>query len=143
MTGHENLSGELLKQNGGPGAMPDLDRIVRRERWRVRGWAAATVVAWLLTAFYLFGLLWFYAMKIHPVMNEYFTSPQPVSPAAMEPRMRVIIYLLRMLLYWPLALTVAAACTTGFILASRRATLRQIQVSLAEISAQVRELTRR
>ena len=41
------------------------------------------------------------------------------------------------------ALTAAAACTTGFILASRRATLRQIQASLAEISAQVRQLAAR
>ena len=143
MTGHENLSGELLKQNGGAGAMPDVDRIMRRERWRVRAWAAATVVAWLLTAFYLFGLVGFYVTFIHPVMHEYFTSTQPVSPGVIEPRMRVIILLLKALLYWPLALTAAAACTTGFILASRRATLRQIQASLAEISAQVRQLAAR
>jgi hypothetical protein len=143
MAGHEDLSGELLKQNGGTGAMPDVDRIMRHERWRVRCWAAATIVAWLLAAFYLFGPLWFYAMKIHPVMNEYFTSTQPVSPGAMEPRMRIVILLLNLLLYWPLTLTVAAACTTGFILASRRATLRQIQASLAEISAQVRQLAAR
>jgi hypothetical protein len=131
----------LLDWNGAA-APPDLNAIIRRERWRVRLWATATIGLWIATAFYLFGLLWFYAMMIHPVINEFFTTDY-VDPSAMKPRMAVIAKLLLAALYWPALLVLAGTCTLFFTLASRRATLRQIQAHLADISAQLRELAQR
>jgi hypothetical protein len=123
-------------------AAPDLDAIIRRERRRVRCWAAATVGLWIATAVYLFGLLWFYAIMIHPVINEFFTTDN-VDPSAMKPRMEIIAKLLLAALYWPALLVLAGTCTLFFTPASRRATLRQIQAQLADISGQLREMIQR
>ncbi|MFQ5807551.1 MAG: hypothetical protein ACE5I3_13980 [Phycisphaerae bacterium] len=142
MASQEKLGAELLKQNSNASAVaasPLVDRIVRRERWRVRWWAIATAALWIITAAYLLGLLWFYAVFIHPVMHEYFTS-EYVAPDAMKPHMLVVIALLKALLWWPGLLFAAAVCTTFLTLASRRATLRQIQASLTEISVQLKAL---
>ncbi len=148
MTDQKTLADELLKQNGAAErtfATPDVERIVRRERWRVRLWATATAALWIIAVVYLFGLVWVYAVLIHPVINEFFTGEytNPDAAAAMKPRMVVVAKLLLASLYWPALLFLAAACTLFFTLASRRATLRQIQASLAEISAQLRQLTTR
>ena len=140
MTAERNLGEELLRQNGAGVAappLPPLDRIMHRERRRVRRWAIAAGTAWVIAVGYLFGLIYFYLVFIHPVLHEYFTSPH-VDPEAMKPRMRTVIYLLQAVLYWPILLFVAAACTVFFTLATRRATLRQIQASLAEISAELK-----
>ena len=126
----------------GAAATPDLAAIIRRERRRVRCWAIATVGLWVVTALYLFGLLWFYAMIIHPVIHEFFTT-EDVDPGAMKPRMEIIAKLLLAMLYWPALLVLAGTCTLFFTLASRRATLRQIQAQLADISTQLREMAQR
>jgi hypothetical protein len=44
---------------------------------------------------------------------------------------------------WPVVMGAAALCTVKFILASRQATLRQIQAELAEIAEHVRALAGR
>jgi hypothetical protein len=136
------LAEQLLRQNDEvPARVPTIvDEVTRRERRRVRVWAVATGVLWVLAAAYLLGLLWFYVCFLHPVFHEYFTRAD-VTPEAMQPRMRVVFMLLKALLWWPGLLFLAAASTTLFTLASRRATLRQIQASLAEISEQVKSLT--
>jgi hypothetical protein len=149
MTDQKTLADELLKQNGGAAttcATPDIERIVRRERRRVRLWAMAAAALWIIAAVYLFGLVWVYAVLIHPVIiNEFFTGEytSPDAAAAMKPPMVVVTKLLLASLYWPALLFLAAACTLFFTLASRRATLRQIQASLAEISVQLKQLTTR
>jgi signal transduction histidine kinase len=143
MPDDKKLRNELLRQNGG--ATLPVDQIVRRERRRVRLWAVATAALWIVAVVYLFGLVWVYAVLIHPVINEFFTGEytNPDAAAAMKPRMMVVAKLLLASLYWPALLFLAAACTLFFTLASRRATLRQIQASLAEISAQLQALAAR
>ncbi|MHC4106524.1 MAG: hypothetical protein ACYS7M_12300 [Planctomycetota bacterium] len=49
----------------------------------------------------------------------------------------------RALLIRPIVLIAAAACTTGFTFASRRATLRQIQASPADISERLRQMAQK
>jgi hypothetical protein len=131
-----NLGEALLRQDRA-GPQPALEQILQCERRRVRRWAIATGALWVITVGYLFSLIYFYATFLHPVFNEYFTTPD-ANPEAMKPRMRVVIYLLQAMLYWPILLFLAAACTVFFTLATRRATLRQIQASLAEISAELK-----
>lgn len=142
MNGTENLRSELLRQSGGGTAAPGLDHILRRERWKVRAWAVAAAVLWIAAAAYLLVLLWVYTMMIHPVIHEFFTGDytRPDAAGALQPRMFVIARLLLAALYWPALLALAAVCTVLFTLASRRATLRQIQAHLADISAQLRAL---
>jgi hypothetical protein len=102
-------------------------------------WAAATASLWVITTLYLFGLLWFYAIFLHPSIHEFITT-EHVTPEAMKLRMSLVARLLLASLPWPGLLLLASTCTLFFTLASRRATLRQIQTSLADISAQMREL---
>jgi hypothetical protein len=137
----ERLGEQLLRQNDKvPATVPTIvDEITRRERRRVRVWAIASGALWVLAAAYLLGLLWFYVCFLHPVFHEYFTSGE-INPDVIKPRMTLVITLLKALLWWPGLLFLAAASTTLFTLASRRATLRQIQASLAEISAQLKGL---
>lgn len=145
MTSPDRLSSELIRQNGPAAGTIDLERITRRERWKVRAWAIAAIVLWIAAAAYLLALLWVYAVFIHPVINEFFTGEylNPEAAGAMKPRMFVIAKLMLAALYWPALLSLAAVCTVLFTLASRRATLRQIQASLAEISTQLKALADR
>jgi hypothetical protein len=59
---------------------------------------------------------------------------------SMKPHFALLANLVRAALGWPVLLFAAAASTTAFTLTSRRATLRQIQASLAEIGAEMRRL---
>lgn len=138
MTGTK-INDALTRQSGGE--PPALEEIIRREQRRVRRWAIATTTLWIITAAYLFGLLCTYAVFIHPRISWFFTANEP-SGFDMKPVMRVTATMLLASLYWPALLLLSAACTLFFNLASRRATLRQIQASLTDISTQLRELTR-
>jgi hypothetical protein len=120
-------------------ARPVAEAIVRRERWRVRLWATATAGLWVVTTAYLLILVLTYLVLLHPVVNELVTGSE-MSDRARQEFATAIIDWVRALLWWPVTLIVAAAATTWFTLASRRATLRQIQASLAAISAQLRQL---
>jgi cytoskeletal protein RodZ len=142
MPNERNLSDELIKQNQDfSAASPDVEQIVRRQRRYVRYWAIATALLWIIAVAYLLGLLSFYAVFIHPIIHEYFTTPD-VDVNAVKPPLAVALVLLKAVLWWPALLLAAAACTTAFTLASRRATLRQIHASLTEISSQLKELSR-
>jgi type II secretory pathway component PulF len=138
----ERLGEQLLRQNERvPATVPTIvDEITRRERRRVRVWAIATGALWVLAVAYLLGLLWFYMVLLHPRFHEFLTSEE-TGPAQMQEFARVLISWFKALLVWPVLLFAAAACTTIFTLASRRATLRQIQASLADISEQLKGLT--
>lgn len=135
----QNLVEALLEQtarNGGSAAAA-VEFVAHRERRRVRRWAIATIALWLLTAVYFVALLGAYLVFVHPVLNEFLTN-QEYRQGDLTEHARVIITGLMALMYWPALLLLAAGCTIMFILATRRATLRQIQISLAEISTQLK-----
>ncbi|MHC4141291.1 MAG: hypothetical protein ACYSUF_05185 [Planctomycetota bacterium] len=115
------------------------ESIVRRERWRVRLWAAATAGLWVVTAAYLLILVFTYMLLLHPAVNEFVTGGE-MNDRAREDFAAAIIDWLWALLWWPITLVVAAAGSIWFTLASRRATLRQIQASLAQISDQLKQM---
>jgi hypothetical protein len=118
---------------------PVAESIVRRERWRLRLWAAVTASLWVVTASYLLILVFTYMLFIHPNTNELLTGYE-LSDQARQDYAAAVIDALWALLWWPITLVVAAAGTIWFTLASRRATLRQIQASLAEISEQLKRM---
>ena len=143
MTPEENLRDELLRQDGSASAgaaTPIVDRITLRERRRMRWWMIVTVAAWCLTALYFLALLWTYAVLIHPVLNEFLTNAE-YRQTDLHHHTRTMVICLKALLLWPALLLVAAGCTTAFTMASRRATLRQIQASLELIADRLKELS--
>ncbi len=93
----------------------------------------------MITAAYLLILVFTYLVLLHPAVNEFVTGGE-MSDRARQDFATAIIDWIWALLWWPITLIVAAGATTWFTLASRRATLRQIQTSLAQISAQLTRL---
>ena len=134
LPGRERTSSETA-------ARPVAELIVRRERRRVGAWAVTTAVLWAITGLYLLVLIFTYLSIIHPAVNELLTGGE-LSPQSRQEHATAIIGGLKALCWWPILLIVAAGCTTWFTLASRRATLRQIQASLAQISDQLRQMAR-
>jgi hypothetical protein len=120
-------------------ARPVAESIVRRERRRVRLWAVATTGLWVLTAAYLLILVFTYLALLHPAVNEFVTGGE-MNDQARQDFAGAIIDWIWALLWWPITLVVAAGCTTWFTLASRRATLQQIQASLAQISEHIKQM---
>ena len=107
---------EETRQDGAD-VRPLAASIARRDRWRVRLWAAVTGGR--------------HALLTGCELNE----------QAREDFAAAIIDWFWALLWWPVTLVVAAVVTIWFTLASRRATLRQIQAGLADISAQLASMT--
>jgi hypothetical protein len=138
-----NLKDALLGQDGGAANLTSssiVDQISARERKRVRRWAILTVALWLITAMYFAVLLWGYLVFVHPAIQELLARDE-YDPERFKTHMRVLIAGLTALLYWPASLLLAAGCTTWFTIISRRATLRQIQASLAQIGEHLRSLS--
>jgi hypothetical protein len=129
-----------LTVDGGSGRLIDLDRILRRQRRRMVLWTTLTVLLWVLAAGYLLGWLYSYLVFVHPGLNELLSGAE-WPPERMRVTARALIDWLLALLWWPVLLVVAAGSTVWLLLASRRATLQQIRISLAEISAQLAALT--
>jgi hypothetical protein len=143
MSEDENMSDVLLQQNETASKVsgPELaERIIRRQRLWVRVWAIASAGFWVVTALYLLVLVGAYLVFVHPAVQEVFTVAEEMPASHRERAAEMILLALKALFIWPILLIVAAACTTGLTLVSRRATLRQIQVSLADISEQLRRL---
>ncbi len=136
MASKGNLKDALLGQDRNPAdstAPTIVDLITTREKKRVRRWAILTVALWLITALYFAVLLWAYLVFVHPAIHELLSHDEP-DPQRFKTHMRVLITGLTALLYWPALLLLAAGCTTWFTIVSRKATLRQIQASLAQIA---------
>lgn len=139
MATQDEMGNELLKQNGNESATTasvDVERIILRERKRVRWWAIATAGLWIITAALFFAICYVYMVFVNPLVVELLTA----SNENWGQLRSATFYGLSALLVWPILLFLSAACTTGFILASRRATLRQIQADLARITEQLKAL---
>jgi hypothetical protein len=137
---------ELVARHAPP---PDPRRlsaeIIARDRWRVRLLAGLTALLWLVgIAVVLYMIFWF---------NRFIIAYGPLpDPDGREWKAFVVSdqFHAKMELHHSLevceaavpALLLAALCTVWLVLTSRRATLNQINISLAEISAQLRELHR-
>jgi hypothetical protein len=142
MTTENNIAKGLLHQDAGisdaPHA-PDIRRIVRSEKRRMRLWTATTAGLWIITTAYFIGLWLCYMVFVHPALHE-LLSQEEVDAALLVNVKAVLLIGLKALVVWPLLLLVSAACTTWLVLTSRRSTLRQMHANLAQISEQLRVL---
>jgi len=135
--------GSALAAQGGA-APVDVEAIVKREGRRVGIWAGVNVVLWLLAAGCCLASAMFYLVFLHPKLTEMLSHPGEVDQETASLVMRVTAqYLLYSNIIWPSLLLVAAMSTTLLVLRTRRATLRHVAGSLAQIQRQVDRLASR
>ncbi|MCI0455931.1 MAG: hypothetical protein L0Z62_02990 [Gemmataceae bacterium] len=126
-----------------PAAAPDPRQLTRnilgRDRRRVRLLTCLSLFFWLLAVAAVGLLVWFYFMYLAPRLNAYVAGRADFERDAAiwldVGNMSVLV-----ILGCVVALFLAALCTVRLILVSRRATLRQINANLAEISEQLKLL---
>jgi hypothetical protein len=117
--------------------------LISRDRWRVRILAGLASLLWLAGIIgILYMVFWF---------NRFITLYGPLHPTDQDPteswragaefhaKMELHHSLEACMVAVPLLL-LAALCTVWLVFSSRRATLNQINLSLTEISEQLREL---
>jgi hypothetical protein len=116
--------------------------IIFRDRWRVRLLAGVTALLWVVgIVAVLYMIFWF---------NRFIIAYSPLPPRDdVEAHWRAVEgFHSKMELHHSLeaceaavpALLLAALCTVWLVFSSRRATLNQINLSLADISEQLRQL---
>jgi heme exporter protein D len=114
-------------------------QILDRDRRRIRLLAGLAALFWILTTAGIVYLCVYYAMIVAPRLRAY-----QAGRAQLENDWNDWATAGDWAAYWIvaciIALLVAATCTVLLTLFSRRATLRQINASLVEISAQLRQL---
>jgi hypothetical protein len=139
----KELGKALLQLDMAPAAAPDPRQLTRnileRDQRRIRLLAAVSVFFWLLTVAGIGVLLWFYFLHVSPRLGAYVAGRR-------QPQQDADIWLMvsdataKILLACLIALLLAAVSTVVLVLASRRATLRQINANLVEISGQLKLL---
>jgi hypothetical protein len=112
-------------------------RILERDRRQVRRLAGLAALFWVVTAAGLGGLITFYLLQVTPRLRAYAAGRAQLQNDWNEWAFAVDLAA-GGLLACITALLLAAVCTVLLTLLSRRATLRQINASLAEISEQLR-----
>lgn len=131
-----------------PDAGDTVNRVLARDRRRVRALAALTVLLWILAAagiplfFSLFVV--FLLPKVDEVVLEMIThhrgtDPQRLAAVAHEVLLAVSKLSILLVSGSVLTLLLAAFGTVWLVFASRRATLRQVNASLAAIVEQMRK----
>ncbi len=126
-----------------PPAVPDTRQltqtILEHDRRRIRLWASLATIFWILTTAGIVCLCPFYVMMVAPRLRAY-----QAGRAQLANDWNAWAIAGDWTAYWILAciltLLLAAVSTLLLILASRRATLRQINASLLVISEQLRQL---
>jgi hypothetical protein len=133
------LNLELAPAPAAPDPRQLTQQILERDRRRIRFLAVLTTFFWSLTAVGVVLLCPFYVMMVAPRLRAY-----QAGRAQLANDWNDWATVVDAAAYWSLACTasllLAAICTVLLILASRRATLRQINASLVEISEQLKQL---
>lgn len=114
-------------------------KILERDRRRLRLLAGLAILFWVLAAAGIVCLCPFYVIVVAPRLRAY-----QAGRAQLEKDWNDWALVGDWAAYWILAciilLLLAAVCTVLLVLLSRRATLRQINASLVEISEQLKQL---
>ena len=114
-------------------------QILKRDRRRIRWLASLATLFWVLTAAGIVCLCPFYVVNVAPRLRAY-----QAGRAQLANDWDVWAMVGEWAAYWILAciiaLLLAAICTVVLVLLSRRATLRQINASLMEISEHLKQL---
>jgi uncharacterized membrane protein len=122
-------------------------RILSRDRRRVWWWSAITITFWILA---LLMVLWMLvALGLLMPFEAHLRDPAQVARVGMTPEMReageLHAHIMSRMITVGITMSIgvlalAAGSTVFLVLASRRATLRQINASLLEISEQLKAL---
>jgi hypothetical protein len=144
MTDKEIGKGLLNVATDAPGSGPDprplAAKVLERERWRIRLLAALTVLLWLAAAAGVFWVLYAATFHLYPkqqkLMHDTVLGKVPAERVVeiQALHFQAVNICTQVVAASFVALTLAALCTVLIVLASRTATLRQINASLAEIS---------
>jgi hypothetical protein len=124
-------------------------KILDADRRRIRRWVIVAVLFWVIAAVVIVGA--FIAMALlfpahAKVMKEAGISPVVTERPAEIEKMHLILTsfigkVSLLVAFSVLTLTLATLATVFLVLASRRATLRQMNASLIEIAEQLKRLT--
>jgi hypothetical protein len=119
--------------------------ILERDRRRVRMLTWVVVVTWLLagalvlTGLISYGFVFPMQAKVFKQIEEGKLTPKQANE--LQRTVLISFQMTTLLIAWSVFLMAAAAlCTVFLILASRRATLRQVNASLVEIGEQLKRL---
>ena len=121
-------------------------KVLQQERWKVRLLAGLTILLWLAAAagvfFVIYVAIWHLYPKQHQLMHDATLGKMPVEKVVeiQAIHFQAVELCTRVVAASFVALTLAALSTVLLVLVSRRATLRQINDQLAEISGQLKQL---
>jgi hypothetical protein len=132
-------------------ATPDVKaltaRVLQRDRRRVRLLVWMSGASWVVAALFVLAILVFFGLlfPLQAKLQQEVKQPTGrLTPAQIEQQLEQAAIAFKMgsvfITMAVGALTLAALCTVLLVLASRRATLRQVNANLVEISEQLKQL---
>ena len=118
-----------------------VERVLARDRRRVRGLTALTVAAWLTTVAVIVAVLWVGYDAVYPKFQALFRDAGGMSGGSRDNIQTTMSYVVALgtaaVAGAVGTLAVSAICTVLLLFTSRRATLRQVNARLLEISEQI------
>lgn len=148
MADEKQLGRELVEQSSPAADAIDSKAIrdaeLRREQSGARRWAIGATAMWILVAGLLGLIHWAALVFVYPKLIHTWTEAAGLTEDANRELTGALATIVQMAtaahIIWAVLLLLASAMTIKLVLASRRATLGQIQASLAEMSEQLGEL---
>jgi ABC-type Fe3+ transport system permease subunit len=143
----ENELGKALLRGEDPIDLPALTQaVLRRDRRWMWFLGIACIIAWMAVVMLPWGTILPMIARIGEYQMALNREPPP-SPAEQREQSILVAQAIKLgtlatFISSVLSMFVAALCTVSLIILSRRATLRQLNVRLAEISAQLKTLPR-
>jgi len=138
------LGRALLRWDGAGAADPAevTRRVLERDRRRVWWAAAVTTLLWVLVAVGLLTVVWYFLAYVHPKVLLHLRTGEPL-PRDSEHTWGLVFEYVALWLGGVFVLVLAAAVSTVALVAlSRRATVRQVNASLIELSEALGRLQR-
>jgi hypothetical protein len=137
--GRALLNLDLTPSPAAPDPQHLTRKILQRDRRRIRLLAGLATFFWVLATAGVVWLISFYLVYVAPRLRAYGAGRAQLANDWNDWAL-VSDWGARSILACIIALLLAAVCTVLLILLSRRATLRQINASLVEISEQLKQL---
>ena len=141
MTTDEEIGKELVRQHGGRSESIETlsSSVIRQAKRRLRSFGIVAIVLWVLTTAASVLAVRSFFVFIYPILAEWALT---VEPAGIDGRVQLIPRLCMIATYVCVGLLGLAALATVLLIGeSRKSTLRQIRASLADISAELKELS--
>jgi ABC-type Fe3+ transport system permease subunit len=141
-----DLGKSLLRGEAAPDVHQLTEHVLRRDRRRVWLLAAACVVTWMLVVMLPWStVLPMLAKVVEQVGATNGAAPATADAARQREQWTALLQIVKQgtiatFLGSLASMLMAAVCTVALIVASRRATLRQVNARLAEISDQLKAL---